>query len=126
MVKSWIEGEAIFSHVVLLDEVRVVTLVQLEAPTQISAVPAVEAGSAVVSLISMLMSGLLAASAHSHSAMPKTPVGICDDGIVKKLLPPCGTARPMVPVIMPLHMPEPAVDWARAAAGPRRAHTIAA
>src|SRR5512146_2397981 len=128
MVKSWIDGVAILSQVVLLLEVRVCTLVQLESPTQISAVPAVAAGSAVVSLISRLMSGLPLASAHWHSAEPKTPVVIWLDGMVRKLLLPldCGTARPMVPVIMPLHIPEAAVDWARAASGmPSTQTTIA-
>src|SRR5262245_48404027 len=37
MVKSWIDGDRIFWQVVLLDDVRVVELVQLESPTQISA-----------------------------------------------------------------------------------------
>src|SRR5438067_12948202 len=105
MVKSTTDGEAIFWQVVLLLEVRVVAFMQLESPTQMSTMPEVLAGNGVVSLISRLMSGLPDAEAQSHSARPKTPEVTCVDGIVKKLPSDCGTARPMLPGIMPLQLP---------------------
>ena len=94
------------------------TFVQLESPTQIWAVPAVPAGTAVVSLISSAMSGLEAAEAHSHSALPKTPVGIWVDGMAGRCRwAHAGTARPMVPVIMPLQLPVARGHCACAASG---------
>src|SRR4051812_18982591 len=92
----------------LVLDVRDMTLVHVESPTQISALAIMSLGKELVSLISSTRS-LLLTPLQSHSAFPNTPplaVENCVLGTVVKLPLASGTARPTEPIIMlPVQVP---------------------